>query len=130
MRPIKAIQDWEIPGEPREQMFLALAEGATILAFGTVPDHGHLVPAVSIFRTTDEGVDYVGWTYVQGHSDPDISGLVFFEKVPSDFLLLCPGLIDYVSYVEPHLASLDGELEVKSLIKFLLDPKPVGRKLN
>jgi len=128
---VKPITEDRIPGAPKEQLFLAMAEGGTVLTVGKIPDGpGHLAPVVCIYRLRDDAKGYEGWIYVKEHLNKKLVGLSYHEMITSEVVQLFPGIVDYVAFVEPHFAERTGEREVKDLIFLVVALSPQNKKAN
>lgn len=128
---IKPIGEDRIPGSPKEQLFLALAEGGTVLAVGqTVDGPGHLADIVGIYRSLDDGRGHQGWLYIAGHLVEKLNGLFYNPKLNSDLIRAFPGMVKYVAFVDPHLAEKTSEKEVREIISLITAPAPLKKKAN
>lgn len=123
------ITEDRIPGTPKEQMFLALAEGATVLALGTIPGPGCLAEAVGIYRQKDGDMGYQGWLFISGHSDKKMNGLFYHEYADSDFVKRYPYFVSFVAFAE-GLAEPDKSRDVVATIALTLMPAPPKGKMN
>jgi hypothetical protein len=80
VRIIEPISKERIAGSAERQMFLALKEGASVIAVGSIPGQGYTAVAMGVYRGNDEGTGYQGWMFVNGHPNPKCNGFFFHEN--------------------------------------------------
>ncbi len=128
---IKPIKEDRIHGSPKERLFLAMAEGGTVLTKGKIPNgQGKIADVVCIYRLRYDARGYEGWIYVEEHVNKNLRGLSYHKMITAEVVQLFPGIVEYVAFIESHFAEKTSEKEVKDLIFLVVAPVPQNKKAN